>query len=68
VEFPEDPDLAGFDPSDRKFVAVALKSSCAPEIANAADSDWYIYGERLEKHGIRLKFLCPELFNQDARI
>jgi len=62
VEFPNDPDLEGFDPSDRKFVAVALASKCQPEVLNAVDSDWWHYRAPLERHGIRIRFLCPEQF------
>ena len=41
VEFPLDTELAGFDRSDRKFVAVALVSGSAPDgFMNAVDSDW----------------------------
>jgi hypothetical protein len=58
-EFPIDPNLLGFDSSDRKFVAVALKSSQYPTILNAVDSDWLHYKEALASHGITIKFLCP---------
>ena len=59
--FPDDPDLDDFDPDDRKFVAVALASGTAPEILNASDTDWWNYRRPLERHGINVKFLCPEL-------
>jgi len=39
AEFPEDPALAAFDRSDRKFVATALASLKEPVILNAVDSD-----------------------------
>jgi hypothetical protein len=60
-EFPDDPDLAAFDPSDRKFVAVAVASGERPRILNAADTDWWIHREALRRHGIEVGFLCPEL-------
>ena len=60
-EFPEDPALAAFDPNDRKFVAVALASEHRPEILNATDTDWHVYRAALRKHGIKVRFLCPEL-------
>ena len=60
VEFPDDPDLAKFDPSDRKFVAVALASLNQPEILNAVDTDWWHYREPLERNGVRIRFLCPD--------
>lgn len=60
-EFPNDPDLTGFDRSDRKFVAVALASSCNPKILNATDSDWWNYRGHLVRHGVIIDFLCPDL-------
>jgi len=60
VEFPNDTDLANFDPSDRKFVAVALASGSAPEILNAVDSDWANHFDSLTRNGVRLRFLCPQ--------
>ena len=65
-EFPDDPELAGFDRSDRKFVAVALASRKDPEIINASDTDWWIYKTALESHGVNVCFLCPELMNRNA--
>jgi hypothetical protein len=60
-EFPDDPELKAFDPSDRKFVAVAVASAHNPQILNATDSDWWISRAPLKKHGIRIRFLCPDL-------
>ena len=60
-EFPNDPALSRFDRSDRKFVAVALTSGESPPILNASDSDWWIHKEALERNGVILRFLCPEL-------
>jgi hypothetical protein len=58
AEFPTDPDLAHFDRSDRKFVAVALTSVNDPEIVNAVDSDWANDELALRRNGVRLRFLC----------
>ncbi len=63
-EFPDDPELVQFDRDDRKFVAVALASQLQPDILNATDTDWWHYRECLEKHGIRVVFLCPELMTE----
>lgn len=60
-EFPDDQAFAGFDPSDRKFVAVALRSRHQPTILNATDTDWWHFNAALEKHNISVRFLCPEL-------
>ncbi len=64
-EFPDDPDLKGFGPDDRKFVAVARASKHAPRILNAVDSDWWDYREPLKRHGVKIVFLCPEQFEED---
>lgn len=64
-EFPDDPDLNDFDPSDRKFVAVALASPNAPPVLNAVDSDWWDFREALESNGVEIKFLCPGQFDGD---
>ncbi|MEW6405503.1 MAG: hypothetical protein AB1649_27235 [Chloroflexota bacterium] len=60
-EFPNDPCLSSFDRSDRKFVAVAMASQDNPEIVNATDTDWWDHKVALERHGLRVRFLCPEL-------
>jgi len=65
AEFPSDPALETFDRSDRKYVAVAVSSKQNPEVMNAVDSDWWNFREALQKHGIRLVFLCPEQFSED---
>ena len=48
--------LATFDPSDRKFVAVALASGSP--VANATDTDWLDYQTALEANGVELHFVC----------
>lgn len=62
-EFPTDPKLANFDPSDHKFVAVALAAdpNSPPPILNASDTDWRNYCNEFRKHGIQIKSLCPDL-------
>lgn len=60
-EFPDTDNLRGFDPDDRKFVAVALASESTPTILNATDAGWWIYRRALEKCGCKIKFLCPNL-------
>jgi len=63
-EFPDDHALDKFDPSDRKFVAVALASADNPMILNASDTDWWIHRVALYKHGVQLSFLCPDLMEK----
>ncbi len=60
VEYPQAPTLADFDPSDRKFVAVAMEHPEHPPILNAADSDWWYHREALARHGVQVEFLCPD--------
>jgi hypothetical protein len=64
IEYPQDKELAGFDRSDRKFVAVALASKLDPPIINAVDTDWWDYQEPLRKHGVSIEFLCPEIMDR----
>jgi hypothetical protein len=58
--FPDDPDLAAFDPADRKFVALALASDSHPSILNAVDSDWWHFREALRRAGVEVMFLCSD--------
>jgi hypothetical protein len=51
--------FAGLDPSDRKFVAVALAHKPTPPIINATDTDWVKVRQELESAGIILRELCP---------
>jgi hypothetical protein len=59
-EFPDDPRLSRFDPSDRVYVAVAKASRNAPEVLNAVDRDWWEHREALTQNGVRVRFLCPQ--------
>ncbi|MBW4552647.1 MAG: hypothetical protein KME35_16290 [Aphanocapsa sp. GSE-SYN-MK-11-07L] len=61
VEFPSDVELANFDRSDRKFVAVALTHPAKPPILNAVDSDWRDFYQPLARNGVQIEFLCPEI-------
>lgn len=60
VEFPTDEALKGFDPSDRKFVAVALVHPDHPPILNAVDTDWAEFKIALQAHGVESESLCPD--------
>jgi hypothetical protein len=66
-EFPDTPELEGFDPSDRKFVAVAIASKNNPEVLNAVDSDWWDFRDVLTRNGVHVRFLCPEQFKRRRR-
>lgn len=56
ADFPRDPDLAGFDRSDRKFAALARRIRVP--VANATDSDWLDHRDTLARHGIEIHFVC----------
>ena len=60
LEFPSDPDLEGFDPSDRKFVAVAVVHSQRPPILQATDSKWWHFRDAMSRNGVAVEFLCEE--------
>ena len=57
-EFPRDTSLAHFDPSDRKFVAVAACHRDRPTILQATDSKWLGWYKPLRTAGIRVRFIC----------
>ena len=61
AEFPSDPRLSAFDWDDRKFVAVAIARGSSPKILNASDTDWRDHRQALERHGVAIEFICPEL-------
>jgi len=50
---------AGFDRSDRKFVAVALAAPEEATIYNAVDSDWRDHHAALAAAGVVVHELCP---------
>jgi len=60
AEFP-DPGLeARFDPSDRKFIAVANAHPEKPPILQASDCKWLNWRGALVSHGITIDFICPD--------
>lgn len=58
VDFPNNPDLAQFDPGDRKFAAAARVGRGV--VLNAVDSDWKQFADPLRNAGIKVKELCPQ--------
>jgi hypothetical protein len=56
VDFPDDPALATFDKSDRKFAALARRTGLP--VTNATDSDWIDHITALNANGIAVNFLC----------
>ena len=47
-----------FDPSDRKFVAVANAHPSKPTVLQAADCKWLDWQEDLRSAGIEIEFIC----------
>ena len=47
-----------FDPSDRKFLAVAVVANAV--VLNATDSDWSEHGALMDKLGVEVSQLCPQ--------
>jgi hypothetical protein len=56
LDFPDDPALAEFDRSDRKFAAAGRKAG-AP-VANAVDRGWFEHIAALTAANISVQFVC----------
>jgi hypothetical protein len=59
TEFPQHPDLNGFDPSDHKFIAVAAAHPKSPCVLQAFDTKWWPLRHAFKASGIDITFLCP---------
>ena len=59
-EFPNDPALEGFDPDDRKFIAVACAHPEKPPILQAVDSQWLDFRDALRENGVTVAFICED--------
>ena len=57
-EFPTNSNLSGFDPSDKKFIAIANAHPEKPPILQATDSKWWGYCDALKNVEIEVQFLC----------
>lgn len=60
AEFPNHKDLGEFDPSDRKFLAVAAAHPNKPCVLQAYDSKWWPLRHAFAECGITVIFLCPK--------
>lgn len=61
-ELPKPARGSTYDPSDRKFLAVAAAHPEHPPILQAFDSKWWGWQAELEKVGVTIHFLCaPEI-------
>ena len=54
-----------FDPSDRKFLAVAVAASAV--VLNATDSDWDEHEALMDRLGVQVDQLCPQHASKDSR-
>ena len=63
-EFPTDPALDGFDPDDRKFIAVALTHPEKPPILQAVDSQWWGFRNAFHRNGVTVEFICEDDIRQ----
>ena len=59
-EFPDDPALDGFDPDDRKFIAVACAHLEKPPILQAVDSQWLDFRNAFRQNGVTVEFICED--------
>ncbi len=59
-EFPNDPALDGFDPADRKFIAVACAHLESPPILQAVDSKWLNFRDVFRQNGVTVEFICED--------
>lgn len=58
VELPRPPRGVRYDPSDKKFLAVAAAHPDRPPILQALDSKWWGWREALAEAKIEVHFLC----------
>jgi hypothetical protein len=58
-ELPAPPAGIRYDPSDRKFLAVAVAHPDRPPLLQALDSKWWGWRESLKALGVAIEFLCP---------
>jgi len=66
-EFPRGESLRGFDPSDRKFVAVSMTSRPPIPVLQAVDSGWWRLRHELRANGAIVDFICPDDIQQGRR-
>jgi hypothetical protein len=67
TEFPRHDELAQFDPSDRKFVALAAAHPSSPCILQAFDSKWWGFRGTLKECGMNVRFVCPNEISEKHR-
>ena len=60
VELADIEALSDFDPSDKKFIAVAIAHPKKPSIVEASDSKWIRLRGELDSFGVSIIFPCEE--------
>lgn len=66
-ELPPPPEGIVYDPSDRKFLAVAAAHEEHPPVLQSCDSKWWGWREALAAIGVTIHFLCPEAIEAKYR-
>ena len=56
-----------YDPSDRKFLAVAAAHPDHPPILQSFDSKWWGWREPLRDHGVEVHFICADAIEAKYR-
>lgn len=66
--YPDDPRLASFDLSDKKWIALAKayeeQFGEPVPIVNATDSDWLHFEKALKENGLIIELLCREILKE----
>jgi len=63
-EIPESLGHLKIDPSDLKFIAVAIANKGKAQIAEASDSKWIGWESELNSHNIQIRFICKRELNE----
>lgn len=58
VELPAPPEGTQYDPSDRKFLAVAAAHPERPPVLQSFDSKWWGWSDALAQVGVTIHFIC----------
>jgi hypothetical protein len=58
ARLPDDIELPGFEPADRKWIALHMAHPDRPPIHNAYDGDWIKHEDDLQQVGIAVTQLC----------
>ena len=66
-ELPSPPNGTVYDPSDRKFLAVAATHSDHPPILQSFDSKWWGWQSALAEVNVAIHFLCPQAIEAKYR-